>query len=83
MMRSMKTDTLKKYFGKIEIAADCLGITRQGIYWWKGEVPELWQIKAHVVSGGQIKLPPETAKNLADLRARTKAARKALTGGGR
>ena len=76
----MKTDTLKQYFGSVEAASDCLGITRQGIYWWKGDVPRYWQIVANIVSDGEIKLPQVTKTELAQMRAKTKAVRKALTG---
>ena len=76
----MKTDTLKQYFGSVEAASDCLGISRQGIYWWKGEVPRDWQIIANIVSDGEIKLPQVTKTELAQMRAKTKAVRAALTG---
>ena len=75
----MKTDTLKQYFGSVEAASDCLGISRQGIYWWKGEVPRDWQIIANIVSDGEIKLPQDTQKELARMRVKTKAVRAALT----
>lgn len=74
-MPAMKTQTLIDYFGGPQNAADCLGITRQGLYFWKGTVPVNWQIRANLVSEGEIRLPAATAAEIRRLQSNTRKVR--------
>lgn len=49
-----------KYFGGAQQLAHALGLkSRQAIYAWPDEVPDLYQYKLHHVSGGALVLSPQ------------------------
>lgn len=53
-----KTEAIR-YFGSAAKLAHELGLkSRQAIYAWPEEVPELYQYKLHHLSGGQLALSP-------------------------
>ncbi len=48
-------DVLKYFGGTHESLADALGITREAVTMWKGEIPEGRAYQIEVVSGGRFK----------------------------
>jgi hypothetical protein len=53
-----KADAIR-HFGSVQKVADAAGLkSRQAVYMWPDEVPDLYQYKLHHVSGGKLKLSP-------------------------
>lgn len=52
-----KSEAIKHFGGAPQLAA-VLGLTRQAIYMWPEEVPELYRYKLHYLSGGKLPLDP-------------------------
>ena len=48
-----------RFFGSAQKVADAVGLkSRQAIYAWPEEVPDLYQYKLHHLSGGELELSP-------------------------
>ena len=48
-----------RHFGSAQKVAEAVGLkSRQAIYAWPDEVPDLYQYKLHHLSGGLLKLSP-------------------------
>lgn len=57
-----KTDAIRHFGGAQKLAA-ALGLkSRQAIYAWPEEVPELYQYKLYHLSDGKLPLSPELEK---------------------
>jgi hypothetical protein len=57
-----KADAIR-HFGSVAKVAEAAGLkTRQAVYLWPEEVPDLYQYKLHHVSGGKLKLSPRLDK---------------------
>lgn len=53
-----KADALSFFGGPTKLARICGLKSRQAIYAWPDEVPELYQYKLHHLSGGELPLSP-------------------------
>jgi hypothetical protein len=54
-----KTEAIEHFGGAAKLA-NALGLkSRQAIYAWPEEVPELYQYKLHHLSGGKLPLSPQ------------------------
>lgn len=58
----MQKSEAVEFFGGVKRLAGELGITRQAIYMWPDEVPDLYQYKLHHLSGGALSLAPRLDK---------------------
>lgn len=45
-----------EHFGGVAKLAGLLDLTRQAIYMWPEQVPDLYRYKLHVLSGGKLPL---------------------------
>lgn len=53
-----KADAIR-HFGSVAKVAKAVGLkTRQAVYMWPEEVPDLYQYKLHHLSKGKLKLSP-------------------------
>lgn len=50
----MKKETAITHFKTVRALADALGITREAIYQWGDDVPELWAYKLQCITFGAI-----------------------------
>jgi hypothetical protein len=55
-----------RHFGGAQKLASALGLkSRQAIYAWPEEVPELYQYKLHHLSGGKLRLSGQARRRVA------------------
>lgn len=52
----MRKSVAVKHFGGIPKMSRILGVTRQAIYKWPEEVPDLYQYKLHYLSGYRLRV---------------------------
>jgi hypothetical protein len=53
-----------RHFGSAQKVAEAVGLkSRQAVYAWPDEVPELYQYKLHHLSGGELQLSPHLEKD--------------------
>jgi len=56
----MQKSEVIEFFGSAQKVAQVVGLrSRQAIYAWPEEVPELYQYRLHRLSGGKLKLSPQ------------------------
>lgn len=54
-----------EHFGGVTKLAALLGISRQAIYCWPDQVPDLWQYKLHHLSDGKLEIAAEQPRKAA------------------
>lgn len=58
-MRAMLTAHAIRHFGSAQGVALASGLkTRQAVYGWGREVPDLYQFRLHYLTGGALRLSP-------------------------
>lgn len=58
-MKVMQKADAIRYYGSAQKLAHALGLkSRQAIYCWPDEVPDLYQYKLHHMTGGELSLSP-------------------------
>jgi len=56
----MQKSAVIEFFGSAQKVAAAVGLkSRQAIYAWPPEVPELYQYRLHRLSGGKLPLSPQ------------------------